>query len=279
MMRLAVSNLAWPAHEEAAAFARLAALGVAGVEVAPTRIAPWSEINPAMLTGYRAKLRGEGLCVSSLQAIFYGCDSFQLLGDGAAFAGLCEHMERVAGMAATLGGEVLVFGAPRNRRRGDLPEAEAWSLAQDRFHRLGEIVAAEGVAIGIEPVPAFYGGDFLTTWQDVLQMVRDVAHLGIRVHLDAGCVGLGGGSIGEAIASSHACLVHYHAAQPELAGFSPPADNHREAATVLNACRYDRWVAIEMREQANDPLLAIEQAVTEVQRIYSISPSVATSAH
>jgi sugar phosphate isomerase/epimerase len=279
MMRLAVSNLAWPAHDEDTAFKRLAALGVAGVEVAPTRIAAWSEITPAMLAEYRAKLSDRDLCISSLQAILYGCDSFQLLGDGAAFASLCEHMERVASMAATLGGGVLVFGAPRNRRRDDLPEAEAWSLGRDRFHRLGEIVATEGVAIGIEPVRSFYGGDFLTTWQDVLRMVRDVVHPGIRVHLDAACVGLGGGSIGEAVESAHEWLVHFHAAQPELASFSPPADNHREAATALSACQYDRWVAIEMREQADNPILAIEQAVTEVQRIYSINPSAAMSAH
>jgi D-psicose/D-tagatose/L-ribulose 3-epimerase len=278
MRRLAVSNLAWPAHDEYLAFNRLKALGVAGVEVAPTRIAAWSELSSAMLAEYRAKLSDQGLCVSSLQAILYGCDTFQLLGDSLSFTDLCEHLGRVAGIAAMLGGEVLVFGAPRNRRRGDLPEVEAWSLAQDRFHRLGTIVGAEGAMIGIEPVPPFYGGDFLTTWQDVLRMVRDVAHPGIRVHLDAACVGLGGGSIGQAIESSREWLVHFHAAQPELASFSPPADNHREAATALSACQYDRWIAIEMREQADNPILAIEQAVTEVQRIYSINPSTEMSA-
>jgi hypothetical protein len=74
-------------------------------------------------------------------------------------------------------------------------------------------------------------------------------------------------------------IAAYYAAQPELASFSPPADNHREAANVLSACQYDRWIAIEMREQANDPILAIEQAVTEVQRIYSINPSTERGAH
>jgi sugar phosphate isomerase/epimerase len=271
MMRLSVSNLAWPADQEELAFARLVALGVAGVEVAPTRIAFWPSLTQSMLTDYRARIADRGLCVSSLQAILYGCDEPQLLGDDAAFEALCEHMRRVAAIARTLGAGIVVFGAPRNRQRGALSDAVAWPLARERLHRLGATVAAAGVTIGIEPVPAFYGGDFLGVWEDVLQMVRDVDHPGIRVHLDAGCVALGGGSIEQAVQVSHPWLAHFHAAQPGLASFSPPADNHREAASALKDCGYDRWVAIEMREQPANPIAAIEEAVTAVQRIYSIA--------
>lgn len=271
-MRLAVSNLAWPATAEAAAFGRLAALGVAGVEVAPTRLAPWPELTPAVLADYRARLDGDGLVVSSLQAILFGCDGLQLLSDAGSFAGLCGHIDRVADIATMLGGQVLVFGAPRNRRRGDTPEAEAWRLGRDRLHRLGEIAAAHGTVIGIEPVPAFYGGDFLASWQDVLRMVREVDHPGIRVHLDTGCVGLGGGSIGEAVGASIEWLAHFHAAQPGLAGFAEPAANHAEAAAALAAAGYDGWLAIEMREQQGDPLGAMEIAVRAVLETYSLKP-------
>jgi hypothetical protein len=36
----------------------------------------------------------------------------------------------------------------------------------------------------------------------------------------------------------------------------------------LHASGYDRWVAIEMREQAEDPLRAIAAAVRVVQALY-----------
>jgi len=268
-MRLAVSNLAWPAAAEEAAFGRLAALGVAGVEVAPTRLAPWKELTPAILTDYRTRLEREGLRVSSLQAILFGCDDLQLLSEAGSFTGLCEHIRRVADIAALLGARVLVFGAPRNRRRGDMPEAEAWRLGRDRLRALGEIAAARNTVIGIEPVPAFYGGDFLASWQDVLRMVRELDHPGIRVHLDTGCVGLGGGSIGDAIDASIEWLIHFHAAQPGLAGFAEPAANHAEAGTALRAAAYDNWLAIEMREQEGDALGATETAVHAVLRLYA----------
>ena len=68
-MRLSVSNLAWPADSDSAALDLLARLGVQGVEVAPTRLAPWESITRPQLADYRHKLGSFGLRASSLQAI------------------------------------------------------------------------------------------------------------------------------------------------------------------------------------------------------------------
>lgn len=270
MIRLSVSNLAWPAEQEDAAFKRLAALGVTGVEVAPTRLAPWPDLTEARLTDYRHRIEASGLSVSSLQAILFGRGDVHLLGDAAAFERLCGHLRQVAAIASTLGAGVLVFGSPRNRLRGEMAADEAWNLARRRFAVLGEICAASGVVLGIEPVPAFYGGDFLTSWTDVLRMVREVKNPGVRVHLDTGCVHLGGDDIAEAIAASEPVLAHFHAAQPDLGDFTDPLANHTKASQALRDAGYDRWIAIEMREQSGDPMHAIEIAIGTVTSIYGI---------
>lgn len=268
MMRLSVSNLAWPSALDAVAFERLAGMGVNGLEVAPTRLAGWEELTQAHLVAYRDRAAGAGLVVSSLQAILFGRPDLHLLGDADSFAGLCGHMRRVTDIATMLGARRLVFGAPRNRLRGEMPAQAAWELGRERFAILGGITAAGGVVIGIEPVPGFYGADFLTSWADVLGMVEAVASPGVRVHLDTGCVLLGGGEIGEAITAARPLLAHFHAAQPQLAGFAEPTANHAEAARALREGGYDGWVAIEMREQAEDPIGAIETAVRFVRDIY-----------
>jgi sugar phosphate isomerase/epimerase len=269
-MRLAMSNLAWPADQEAAAFVLLAQLGVQGVEVAPTRLAPWDALPERLLTDYRARLEAQGLVASSLQAILFGRTDLQLLGEGAAFNGLLDHMRHVAAIAATLGAGVLVFGSPRNRLVGAISPDTAWPLARDRFRQLGEITWAAGVVIGIEPVPAVYGGDFLTGWRDVLKMVQDVNHPGVRVHLDTGCVALGGDAIGEAIREASAWLAHFHAAQPQLADFAAPAPNHAEAADALKAVNYGRWLSIEMREPPTSPLHSVRAAAEFVSATYDV---------
>ncbi len=268
-MRLAVSNLAWPTAQDAAAFARLAALGVAGVEVAPTRLAPWEALEAGMLAAWRARLADAGLAVSSLQAILFGRAEPQLLGDATAFAALAAHVARVSDIAAALGAGVMVFGSPRNRLRGTLAEDAAWALAQERLHHLAALAANAGVVLGIEPVPPIYGADFLTGWREVLRMVQQVDHPGVRVHLDTGCVALNGDAIAEAVAASAGWLAHFHAAQPQLGGFDPPAANHAEAAAALHAAGYAGWLAIEMREPAEAPLAAVETAVRAVRQIYA----------
>jgi sugar phosphate isomerase/epimerase len=276
-MRLAVSNLAWPADQENLALALLARLGVQGVEVAPTRLAAWDALPASLLTHYRARLEGDGLVVSSLQAILFGRTDLQLLGEGAAFNGLLEHIRRVAEIATTLGAGVLVFGSPRNRLTGGLLTSEAWCLARDRLRLLGEIAASTGVIIGIEPVPAAYGGEFLGSWRNVLQMVEEVDHVGIRVHLDTACVALGGDAIGVAIHCCHAWLAHFHASQPQLADFSDPAPNHAEAAEALRDIAYGRWLSIEMREQSDAPMAAISTAARFIRDAYRLAPPASNS--
>jgi sugar phosphate isomerase/epimerase len=269
-MRLAISNLAWPSAQDEVVFDRLARLGVSGVEVAPTRLAAWDALSTSLLTGYRARVEAAGLVVSSLQAVLFGRPELQLLGEGAAFDGMLEHMRHVADIGATLGAGVLVFGAPRNRLRADMELGRAWARACERLWLLGEITFAAGVIIGIEPVPAVYGGDFLASWSDVLRMVQDVDHPGVHVHLDTGCVALGGGLIEAAVIESGKLLAHFHAAQPQLGDFQDPLLNHRTAAAALHATGYDRWIAIEMREQPEDPVGAAEQAIQVVRGIYGL---------
>jgi hypothetical protein len=66
--------------------------------------------------------------------------------------------------------------------------------------------------------------------------------------------------------------VHFQIAQPNLADFAEPAENHAEAAAALRACDYAGWLAIEMREQATDPLGATEAAVCVVLKLYGGEP-------
>ena len=99
---------------------------------------------------------------------------------------------------------------------------DAWNIARDRLRIIAENVANAGAVIGIEPVPAAYGGDFLGSWRDVLKMVQEVDHAGVRVHLDTACVMLAGDSIGEAVALTQDWLAHFHAPSRSSSRFDAP---------------------------------------------------------
>lgn len=266
--RLALSNLAFPHESRLALLPRLAAAGLAGVEVAPTRIAPWAELDAGRLAAHRAELAALGLAIPSLQALLFGAEGVALLGDAEAFARLVAHLRAVARVGAALGATVAVFGSPRQRSRGGLPADAAFSLGAERLRAAADAVWEEGgLALALEPVPAAYGGDFLPGWRDCLAMVRAVDHPGLRLHLDTGCVALGGDGIAEAVSESAGALAHFHAAEPKLAPFADPLPSHAEAARALREAGYGGWIAIEMLE-AERPEAATEQAIGFVRRTY-----------
>lgn len=258
-MRLSISNLALP--DGYTDWTRLREAGVEGVEVAPTRIAAWDELNRGRVEAFRRTLTDSGLVVSSLQAIFFGVPDIALLEEPASFNLMKEHMKRVGEVGALLGAKVAVFGAPKQRSRGKKTEQDAFDLGAERLQQLAEILHKHGLVIGLEPVPSAYNGDFLTIWQDVDAMVRYVDHPALKVHLDTGCVFLGEGRIAEAIAETHDVLAHFHIAEPLLTGFSTPTAEHAESALALIEANYRGWLAIEMLRQESNPLAAVAQAI------------------
>ncbi|OLP62039.1 hypothetical protein BJF93_07945 [Xaviernesmea oryzae] len=239
------------------AFEHLAKLGVSGLEIAPGRIAPWDQQTDIVQRNFRRHVESFGLTVSSLQAIFFGVDNINLLEDTQSFKRMSEHMHKVGGLAQEIGASVAVFGAPRQRSKGTLTDDEAFRIGSERFAELAETARQYDMIIGLEPVPPYYNGDFLTTWQSVLQMVRFTRHDNLKVHLDTSCVMLGGGDIAEAVVTCAAELAHFHAAEPDLKDFQNPEADHKSAFKALQQIGYDKWVAVEMLDSkaaGTDPL-------------------------
>ena len=274
MRRLGVSNLAWPARAEASALALLAASGAQGVEVAPTRIAPWDDLTPQRLSAFRQGCTEAGLVVSSMQAIFYGKPEATLLGEPAGFEAMGEQVRRIAGIAHALGAGVAVFGAPNSRRRGTLSPADAMRRGAERLRRLGDLAAAGGLVLGMEPVPAAYGADFLNHADEVVEIVRLADHPSVRAHLDTACVSLAGDDVATAIRAAAPLLAHYHMAEPQLGPFTRPVLDHARAGAALDEVAYRGWVVIEMREVEadDDGLGAVAAAIACARRHYAGVP-------
>jgi D-psicose/D-tagatose/L-ribulose 3-epimerase len=263
---LAVSNIAWARHDDPRVFALLREFGADGVEVAPTVVWPeWNGATTSAADAYRRRLASEGFEIPALQAILFGRPELQLF-DSSGSQALFEHFVFVADLAAALGAKVLVFGAPKNRRRGPLDAARAVEHAADVLRRIGEICLERAVVLGLEPNPVEYGCDFVIDVAEARQLVDRIAHPGVQLHLDAGAMTLAGGNLSAAIASAGP-FVHYHASEPMLDEFREPRGDHAAAGRALRAAGYDRWVSIEMR-RTEPELPAIRQAMAYVLKAY-----------
>jgi sugar phosphate isomerase/epimerase len=272
-MKLGVSNLAWDRSVEDAAFSLLREYGASGVEVAPTKIAPWEALTPDVLEAYRQKCQSYGLEISSMQAILFNCPDAQLLGDEAGFASLCRQMETVGKVALGLKAGVAVFGAPNNRSKGTLGDADARALALSRMRLLGDIARDHDYVIGIESVPEYYKCDFLNRIADVAAFVRECGHSHVATHFDIACVTLGGDAPAPALEVMDR-FVHYHIAEPDLAGFESPKCDHDGVASVLSDRGYAAWAVIEMRQAGPDGLEGLKTALEYATRTYAVTDPV-----
>jgi D-psicose/D-tagatose/L-ribulose 3-epimerase len=248
-MRLAISNIAWPAGADAEAAPLLHAHGVEGVELALTKV--WPEPLDATLAevrAYRDKWEQRGVRIAALQALLFGKPQLTLFGAESVRQQTLQYLAGMIERAGHLGAQALVFGSPKNRQRGDRSPAEATALAVPFFRELGRIAQRNGVSFCIEPNPPAYGCDFVTTAAEGIELVDAVGEEGFALHLDTAAMTLAGDPLAASIATAGERCRHFHVSAPHLAEVGEGPVSHSECARALRGRDYRGWVSIEMSE-------------------------------
>jgi D-psicose/D-tagatose/L-ribulose 3-epimerase len=269
-VKLAFSNLAWPAEDDRTLLPELPELGFASLEVAPTRL--WTEPlaqDDDAVAAVRARIEGAGLRIVALQSLLFQRPELQLFGDAASRQGLHDHLVGMARLASKLGATRLVFGSPGNRRRGDLPVDRADEIAVEVFSRLGAAAADLGVCFCIEANPVDYRCDYLTDAVASTAFVHAVDSPGVRLHLDTACMAMAGDDAAERIIAGADVLAHVHASAPQLGAVLPGGlVEHDVVADALRTVEYDGHVSVEMLAQADDVTGAVRRTADFVRKTY-----------
>lgn len=274
-MKLAISNIAWPPNLDEDIASELRVLGVTAVEVAPTRRWPDpSATSDLEAAAYREYWRGFGLEIVSLQALLFGRDDLLIFESPSSRAATATYLERIIRLSARLGAARLVFGSPRNRRLLNVGLKEAERIAMGFFRHLGDVACAHNVEFCIEPNPAEYGCDFLTTAADGIALVRRLGSPGVGLHLDSAAMTLAGDNPQETIAEAGSSLRHFHISEPFLNPIGSGGVDHKTFANALAASGYSGWLSIEMRAQENVAAVdVVRDAVRYAQDAYgAVSP-------
>lgn len=248
-----VSNIAWNRHDDPAIFQLLSRCGVNGIEIAPSKI--WSDlesVTPAEAKEYRSLLADHGFSVPAFQAILYGCPTLQIF-EPKTHEAFLMRIRLIAKLASYLGTKVLVFGAPKNRRRNGLEYNDAFSRACKFFRKAGAIVAEYGCVLGIEANPVEYQCDFLTCTADAERLVMAVDSPGVVLHIDSGATAMTHERIEEVLTTRQIAFQHYHISEPMLDNLNASRKvDHLSAFRALKKINYRGAVSIEMKSQDPD---------------------------
>ena len=269
-MRLAISNIAWDAADDAAVATLLQRYRVDAIDVAPAKYFPANApTDPADAERVRLWWRERGIEITGIQALLFGTSGLNLFAAPAVQAAMLAHLDGVCALGSRLGAPRLVFGSPRNRDRTGLSNDEADAIAVSFFRRLGDIALAHGVVICLEPNPERYGCNFMTTTADAARIVDRVAHAAIRLQLDTGALAISGEAAGPAIERYRAIIGHVHASEPGLVTLGDDSAPHAEVARALQTHLPGHVVSIEMLASTTQPTLAaIQRALHVAIRCY-----------
>jgi sugar phosphate isomerase/epimerase len=269
-MRLGISNLLWTPDLDEDAARLLAARGIDTIDVAPTRYA--TDIGAAALAHWRAIRRfwaGHGVEITGLQSLLHDTRGLDIFGDDPVRRRTAAHLSANLRIASELGATQLVFGSWRHRVRGSLDPDSALGRAADFFAPLAAEAAALGVCLGIEPIAARYGNDFLVNHDEAADLVARVSSRGFGLVFDVGCAALSGEDVG-ATARRHAHLVtHVQIAEYELAPLDSGNPVHALAGPALGAALPGRVASVEaLRPPDMSALDAISRSLDVAARHY-----------
>ena len=271
-MKLAVSNIGWTKDEDAKVAELLRDLGVKYIEVAPTK--QWQDPTVATdeeVSAYKKFWESYGLEIVAFQSMLFPRPDLKIFQDEENRQETLAYLEDFIGLAGKLGAQIMVFGSPKNRQRGDMSSDEADAIASDFFGALGDRSQKDKVYFCVEPNATDYACDYVVNAQQGIDLVKKVANPGFQLHLDIACMALAGDDVAASIKNAAPVLKHFHISSPMLELVEDREDvKHREAAQALREIGYDRFVSIEMRPggEGDDNLARVEKAVRFAQSVY-----------
>jgi D-psicose/D-tagatose/L-ribulose 3-epimerase len=269
-MKISISNIAWKNEEEAEVAAFLQESGIKGVDVAYTKFWPApTDATAEDLSRYRNFWEQHGIQIIGMQSLIFGRPDLMLFGEEPVRDQMADYLVDVFRLANALGAGPLVFGSPKNRLKGDLPESAAMDIAAGFFSKLAAAAARENVTLCLEPNPADYGCDFVRTTAPALELVKRVDHPNFRLHLDAAIMTMNGEDIDSALESAVDYLAHFHVSEPQLGVVGEGTVDHPRFAAALRRIGYKGWVSIEMRGGWKTPdLESVRTAVGYTREVY-----------
>lgn len=253
-MRYAICNETFEGWDHARVCRRVAELGYQGLEIAPFTLARSIEdVSAERRRELRRQAEEHGLTILGLHWLLAKTEGLQLTAaDATIRRKTADYLSALARCCADLGGKVLVFGSPAQRRipTGATRE-QAVEFAVDTFRRAQNAIADSGVKLCLEPLaPA--EADFITTCAEAVEILDRLAHPNFVLHLDVKAMSSEETPIPDLIRRHAGRTGHFHANDANRRG---PGFGAVDFVPIFRALRdggYAGWVSVEVFDYTPD---------------------------
>jgi sugar phosphate isomerase/epimerase len=230
-------------------------VGYEGLELAPFTLAPRiTDVTKPQRAELRRQAADAGVAIIGLHWLLAKTEGLYLTSpDAGTRARTADYLIELAEACADLGGQLMVFGSPKQRSLLPGTSAlQAFDSAAETFRRAMPAVARHGVSICMEPLaPA--DTDFINTCDEALQLIEAVAHRNFVLHLDVKAMSAESTPVPDLIRRHAGRAGHFHANDANLRG---PGFGDTDFVPIFQALRdagYNRWISVEVFDYTPDP--------------------------
>jgi sugar phosphate isomerase/epimerase len=254
-MRYAICNETFEGWEHARVCRFVADLGYTGLELAPFTLAPRiTDVPAARRRELRQQAEDCGLTILGLHWLLARTEGLQLTApDEARRRHTAEYLVELARCCRDLGGDILVFGSPAQRRiPAGATREKAADYALDTFRRAAPGIADAGVKLCLEPLSP-PEADFINTCAEAVDLLDRIDHPNFVLHLDVKAMATDDAPTPELIRRHASRTGHFHANDPNKRG---PGFGDTDFVPIFQALKesdYRGWVSVEVFDYTPDP--------------------------
>lgn len=270
-MKISISNIAWDKKDDKKVYEILKQNHIYGLDVAPARIFD----NPFESTEKDGKqfvdmLRDYNLTPVGMQSLLFGTNGLALFEDEEVRRQTIDHLKKMMDYAKRIGVTRLVFGSPKNRLIRNQAKDKIEELSYEIFNELGDYASKCNLYFCIEPNPTVYGGDFITTTKQGIELVKQVNNPGFRLHMDLGTMIINNENIEEVIYQGLEVTEHIHLSHPNLETVMGYEAIHHKLHRAIKANGYKHTISIEMKNSMQENnVQVIKDTVQYISAIYN----------
>lgn len=271
-MKYAICNETFQSQDWAETCATVASLGYQGIEAAPfTLAADVQDISAQARRDYARTAQREGLDVVGLHWLLVSPKGLSVTdADPNVRARTTRYLVELVTFCADLGGRVLVFGSPSQRRLPtDVPPEEALLTAIDRLQSCLEPALAtalqHGITLCLEPLPA-PEADFILSLQAAADMITRLNHPAVQTIFDVKSASSEGHAMPDLIREFAPHIAHVHANDANRRGPGFGTTDYAPILSSLQAIGYTGYISVEVFDYTPDAITIARDSLAYMLR-------------
>ena len=268
-MRYAICNETFENWDHARICETAAELGYTGLEIAPFTLAPRiTSVSVARRDELRKHAEKYGLRIIGLHWLLAKTEGLHLTSpDAGVRQRTADYLGELARCCRDLGGDLMVFGSPAQRRipAGHTREHAA-AFAVDTFRRVQDTFSECAVKLCLEPLSP-PEADFLNTCDEAAALIHILNHPSFALHQDVKAMSTEVVSASELIRKHRKITRHFHANDANRRGPGFGDTDFLPIFQALSDIDYQGWVSVEVFDYTPDPITIARESIRHMKAI------------